>query len=121
MQLDPTGTNYIQPDILLGAVMFTLLLSLVPVVAGEIFGDIRSGEDYLAEVPIQLVCGETTVEGATDEAGSFRLKTKGSGKCKLTVTWKEQTPSVDVVVFSRPTRYRFMIEEHGGKFVLKRV
>lgn len=101
--------------------MFAWLIPLIPLMAGEIFGDIRSGEDFLAEVPVQLVCGADTVEVNTDKAGSFRLKTKGSGKCKLTVTWKDQSPSIDVVVFARPTRYRFMIAEHEGKFVLKRV
>jgi len=101
--------------------MFAWLITLAPLLAGEIFGDIRAGEDFLAEVPVQLVCGETKVAGTTDKAGSFRLKTTGSGRCKLTVTWKTQSPSVDVVVFERPTRYRFMIEEHDGKFVLKRV
>jgi hypothetical protein len=101
--------------------MLPLLISLAPLVTGEIFGDIRSGDDYLAEVPVQLVCGADTVEATTDKAGSFRLKTKGSGKCKLTVTWKEQSPTIDVVVFARPTRYRFIIEEREAKLVLKRV
>jgi len=101
--------------------MLPMLLSLLPLVTGEIFGDIRAGDEYLVEVPVQLVCGEDTVEAATDKEGSFRLKTKGSGKCTLTVTWKKQSPTIDVVVFARPTRYRFVIEEHDGKFVLKRV
>lgn len=101
--------------------MLSLLVSLVPLMTGEIFGDIRSGDEYLAEVPVKLVCGEDTTEGATDKAGSFRLKTKGSGKCTLTVTWKEQSPSIAVVVFERPTRYRFVVEEKEGKLVLKRV
>ena len=61
------------------------------------------------------------VEAATDKAGSFRLKTAGSGKCTLTVTYKKQSPSVDVVVFERPTKYRFIVEEAAGKLVLKRV
>ena len=88
---------------------------------GEIFGDIRSGETYLAEVPVVLTCGAEKVDGTTDKQGSFRLKTSGSGKCTLTVTWNKQSPSVDVVVFERPTRYRFVVEEVGGKLVLKRV
>ncbi len=101
--------------------MFASLIALTPLLAGEISGDLRLGEEYLTKVPIELVCGETKVEGTTDKAGSFRLKTTGSGKCKLTVTWKDQSPSIDVVVFARPTRYRFILEEHEGKFVLKRV
>lgn len=102
--------------------MFAWLMSLVALAPpGEIFGDIRSGETYLAEVPIVLTCGSEKVEGTTDKEGSFRLKSTASGKCKLTVTWKEQSPSIDVVVFERATRYRFIVEEAGGKLVLKRV
>ena len=102
--------------------MLPLFIALAASAApGEIFGDIRSGETYLAEVPVVLTCGEEKVEGTTDEKGSFRLKSTASGKCKLTVTWKEQSPSVDVVVFERATRYRFIVEEAGGKLVLKRV
>lgn len=95
------------------------LLAVVP--PGEIFGDIRQGETYLADVPIVLTCGSEKVGGTTDKQGSFRLKTTGAGKCTLTVTWNKQSPSVDVVVFASPTRYRLIVEEVGGKFVLKRV
>ncbi|HKP29197.1 MAG TPA: hypothetical protein VJU15_07325 [Gemmatimonadales bacterium] len=102
--------------------MFPLLVSLVAFApTGEIFGDIREGETYLAEVPVVLACGAEKVDGTTDKQGSFRLKTAGSGKCTLTLTWKKQSPSVDVVVFERPTRYRLIVEEVGGKLVLKRV
>jgi hypothetical protein len=87
--------------------MFPLLVSLVTFAApGEIFGDIRQGETYLAEVPVVLTCGAEKVDGKTDKQGSFRLKTTGAGKCTLSVTVNKQSPSV---------------EEVGGKLVLKRV
>jgi hypothetical protein len=102
--------------------MFPLWISLAALTApGEIFGDIREGETYLGEVPVVLACGTEKVEGTTDAKGSFRLKSTASGKCTLTVTWKKQSPSVDVVVFERPTRYRFVVEEVEGKLTLKRV
>jgi hypothetical protein len=102
--------------------MFAWLISLLAIAPpGEIFGDIRSGETYLAEVPVVLTCGTEKVNGTTDKQGSFKLKSTGSGKCTLTVTWKEQSPSVEVVVFERATKYRFIVEEAGGKLVLKRV
>jgi hypothetical protein len=37
------------------------------------------------------------------------------------VTWKDQKPTVEVVVFDQPTRYRFVLEDQKGTFVLKRV
>jgi len=104
--------------------MFRILLSILTVMAGvnagEIFGDLRLGDQYLADVKLQLKCGEQTVEGTTDKAGSFRLAVKGSGPCALTVTYKEQKSSVNVVVFEQPARYRLLLEEKDGKYVLKR-
>jgi hypothetical protein len=98
--------------------VFATLLSASPV--GEIFGDLRLGEKYLSNVPLQLKCGDETVDTKTDDAGSFRLRVKTNGECKLTVSYSGQRPSLNVVVFEKPTRYRFVLEEKGGKFVLKR-
>lgn len=101
--------------------MMILLLSLISLPPGEIFGDIKSGDDYLSEAAITLTCGADTVTAKTDSAGSFRLRTKATGKCRLGVAWKEQAPAIDVVVFERPTRYRLVLEEKDGKYVLKRI
>ena len=101
--------------------MFTLLIGLAPLMAGEIFGDVRMGETYVADVPIKLTCGADVVEGKTDNTGSYRVRTKASGKCQLQVTYKDQKPTVEVVVFEQPTRYRLMLEDQKGTFVLKRV
>ena len=101
--------------------MLAVLMTVARLATGEIFGDVRSGEQYLADVPVQLTCGAETVEVKTDKSGSYRLKSKASGKCRLQVTWKAQSPSVDVVVFEKPTRYRLVLEEQNGKLVLKRV
>ena len=101
--------------------MLTWLIALAPLVSGEISGDLRSGGAYLPDVPLVLTCGAETVKGQTDKSGSFRLRAKSTGKCRLQVTWKEQSPAVDIVVFEQPSRYRLVLEEHGGKYVLKRV
>lgn len=98
-----------------------LLAALTLAAPGEIFGDIRSGDTYLADVGLTLTCGDETVRGRTDSSGSFRLRTTATGRCRLTLSWKDQSPSVDVVVFARPTRYRFVVEEQDGALVLKRV
>ncbi len=99
--------------------MLILLWSLL-LPPGEIFGDIKLGDDYLSDAAITLTCGPEKVAATTDSAGSFRLKTKATGKCRLEVAWKDQTPAVDVVVFARPTRYRLVLEEKEGKYVLRR-
>jgi hypothetical protein len=104
------------------ALIGTLGGSLAPATpAGEIFGDVRMGEKYLADVPVQLTCGDETVKGKTDQAGSFRLAAKAAGKCTFSVTYSEKTTSVDIVVFEKPSRYRLVLEAKDGGYVLKRV
>ncbi len=101
--------------------MLALLLTLMPLAAGEIYGDLRAGDAYLADVPLTLTCGADTATAKTDKEGSFRIRTSGSGKCTLSTTYKNQSASVEVVVFERPTRYRLLLEQVDGKWVLKRV
>jgi hypothetical protein len=88
---------------------------------GEIFGDVRLGDKYLADAQVQLKCGEEVAKAKTDSSGSFRLSVKGTGKCALSITHQNQTPSIDVVVFDKPARYRLVLELKDGAYVVKRV
>lgn len=93
----------------------------LPTSFGEVFGDLRLGDKYLAETPIQLTCGTDTTRGNTDAEGSFRLSVAGSGKCTITVTHGGKDASLSVVVFDKPARYRLVLEPKDGAYVLKRV
>jgi hypothetical protein len=97
------------------------LLALASLLRGEIYGDLRMGDKFVADAKLTLKCGAESVEGVTDKTGSFRLTVKGSGKCTLTVNYEKQSPSLDVVLFDQPARYRFVLEQADGKYVLKRV
>ena len=88
---------------------------------GEVFGDVRVGEDYVKEAAVELKCGDEVVKGKTDASGSYRLTAKGSGKCSISVTHDGQTPSVEVVVFEKASRYRLVLEKKGETWTLKRV
>lgn len=104
--------------------MLTLLLTSLSLAAapfGGIYGDLRLGDKYLADVKVTLTCGEATAEATTDVNGSFRLTVQGEGKCRVGVSYEGQTPSVEVVVFAKPARYRLVLERAEGKYVLKRV
>jgi hypothetical protein len=100
--------------------VFTLF-ALGLLARGEIYGDLRIGDKYVADTRLTLTCGTESAEATTDKQGSFRITVKGSGKCKLTAAYDKQTPSVDVVLFDQPARYRFVLELADGKYVLKRV
>lgn len=88
---------------------------------GEIYGDLRLGDKYVADTKLTLTCGTESADATTDKQGSFRITVKGSGKCKVTAAYEKQTPSVEVVLFDQPARYRFVLELVEGKYVLKRV
>jgi hypothetical protein len=98
-----------------------LMAALHPIERGEIFGDIRAGDAYVADAAVQITCGAESAKGITDRSGSFRLKVGASGKCKFSVTQNKQTATIDVVLFDQPSRYRFVLEVVDGKPVLKRV
>ena len=89
--------------------------------AGSIFGDVRLGDKYLPELSLTLKCGTESVEGKTDQAGSFRLAVKSGGRCTLGVSYEGQTAALDVVVFDKPAQYRLMLELKDGKYTLRRV
>ena len=101
--------------------LLTLLLGLVTLPPGEIFGDVKLGADYVVDATVKLTCGADVAEAKTDKSGSYRIHSKSGGKCSVAVAYKGQTAAVDVVVFERPTRYRLVLEEKDGKYTLKRV
>lgn len=88
---------------------------------GEVFGDVRVGEDYVKEAAVELKCGDEVVKGKTDANGSYRLTAKANGKCTIGVTHDGQTPTVEVVVFEKAARYRLVLEKKGEAWTLRRV
>lgn len=101
--------------------LMALLMTAVPAARGEIFGDLRMGDKYVADAKLTLTCGTESASGTTDKSGSFRLKVSGSGKCQVKVEYDKQASSIDVVLFDQATRYRLVLEQADGKYVLKRV
>ncbi len=96
-------------------------LSLAYPAFGEISGDLRLGDKYLAAAKVELACGEKAASAVTDSLGTFRLAVAGTGKCTVTVTHDKQTASLPIVVFDKPSRYRLVLELKDGKYALKRV
>ena len=88
---------------------------------GEVFGDLRIGDDYVKEAALELKCGDEVVKAKTDSTGSYRLAAKASGKCSISVTHEGHTASVDVVVFEKAQRYRLVLEKKGDTWILRRV
>jgi hypothetical protein len=121
VQVGVKPPDYISLVFVRSVVMLSLLLATTLLVPGEIFGDVRVGETFVADADVKLTCGAEVATGKTDKSGSFRIKSKSNGKCSVAITYQGQSPSVDIVVFERPTRYRLVLEQKDGKYTLKRV
>lgn len=101
--------------------MLSLLLFSALFARGEIYGDLRMGDKYLADAKIQLTCGSETSETITDAKGSFRLRVKASGKCQVKVIHGPHNAALEVVLFDKPAQYRLLLEDKDGKTTLKQL
>ena len=103
-----------KPLLVLGAIALTASV-------GEVFGDVRVGEAYVKDAALEMKCGTEVIKSKTDSTGSYRLAAKANGKCTISITHDGQTPTVEVVVFEKPSRYRLVLEKKGDTWTLKRV
>ena len=74
--------------------MYSLLMALTALTTpalGEIFGDLRLDDKYLAATKLELTCGDQVASTVTDSLGTFRLAVKGNGKCTVSVTHVRQS------------------------------
>lgn len=101
--------------------LMVVLSALAYPAFGEISGDLRLGDKYLAAAKVELACGAKGTAAVTDSLGTFRLAVAGTGKCLVTVTHDKQTATLSIVVFDKPSRYRLVLELKDGKYALKRV
>ena len=100
---------------------FALGFILAASPAAEVYGDLRVGDRYVADAAIELKCGTEVVKSKTDQAGSFRISARSMGKCTIAVTHEGQSPSVEVVLFEKPARYRLLLEKKDDNWILRRV
>lgn len=112
-----------------------VLLPLSQLLAGRIFGDIKTGDKPVAEgVKITISAPLKAAEAgkpaptpvvvdssAADKFGAYRLNVKEEGKCILTVHIDKQTPTLEVFSYANATRYDLVLEkDKDGKYALKR-
>jgi hypothetical protein len=102
-------------------VVCLLLLSATTALAGEIFGTLSEGTKALdAGVKLDIAIAGKTYAGETDKYGSYRVIVKEKGKCTLTVHYKNQLPSFQLVSYDKATRYDLILEAKDGTYSLRR-
>ncbi|MEO6326028.1 MAG: hypothetical protein ABIT01_03345 [Thermoanaerobaculia bacterium] len=99
-----------------------LAIAAIPTAAaaGEIYGTIKDQGKLVKEgVPVTMACGATSVPGATDKNGAYRLFASAEGKCTLTVKMGSESPAAVVHSYAESARYNFHLEKKDGKYTLK--
>jgi len=90
--------------------------------AAQIYGTLRESDRPVeANVPVAVVCGNSSYPVKTDGYGSYKLHAKEQGKCTLTVTFRGQTPKTTIESFNDPAHYDFdLIRQPDGLYHLQR-
>lgn len=69
---------------------------------------------------MKLDCAGTTASGATDEFGSYSVKTATGGDCRLTLDYRKSSPSLKVTLYEKPIRYDLVVKDEAGKITVAR-
>jgi hypothetical protein len=115
----------------LPAALVLVALAASQAAAGRIFGDIKiDGKPVPAGVLVTLQPvlkadakgkGEGPIDSTqTDKVGSYKFMVKDEGKCKLTVVYEKQSPSLEVFSSKEATRYDLILAKKDDKLELRR-
>ncbi len=89
--------------------------------AGEIYGTIKeNGKPVQKDVKLEVTASQKTFSAATDNYGSYRIILPAKGKYPLTVQYKQQALTLEVVSYDKSTRYDLLIENKAGKYSIRR-
>src|SRR5437870_4212795 len=89
--------------------------------AGEIFGTIKvDGKRVGKGVKLEITSAQKACSVQTDSYGSFRCFLQEKGKCKLTVHYEKDSPSLEIFSYAGSTRYDVILEKKDGHYVLRR-
>ena len=93
-----------------------------PVLAGEVYGKIVEGSTSVGEAAtVAAKCGEKAYPAVkTDKSGSYRMVLAETGKCTMTVTYKQQAASLDIASYDDAVQVDLVLEMKDGKLLVRR-
>ncbi|HET6373341.1 MAG TPA: hypothetical protein VFG76_08540 [Candidatus Polarisedimenticolia bacterium] len=106
-----------------------LLLALVVLLsarslasAGEVYGRINEGASPVGEpATLEVTCGAKTYPAVkTDKSGSYRIVLAETGKCSMTVTYKQQSASLGIASYDDAVQIDLIVEIKDGKLAVRR-
>ena len=89
----------------IGSLIVLLIATPSLAMAGEVFGKIVEGSASVGEAAsVEVKCGEKTYPAQkTDKSGSYHVVVAESGKCTLTVSYKNQSASLGIASYGIDT------------------
>jgi hypothetical protein len=90
--------------------------------AGEIFGKVVEGASSVGEAAAVVAkCGDKTYPAIkTDKTGSYRLVLAETGKCSMTVSYKQKSASLDIASYDDAVQVDLVLEIKDGKLSVRR-
>ena len=90
--------------------------------AGEVYGKILDGTASVGEgATVEAKCGAKAYPAAkTDKAGSYHLVLAETGKCTMTIKYKQQSASLEIASYDDAVQYDLVLETKDGKLSARR-
>src|ERR1700730_5667042 len=97
--------------------LVTLCLTVASTAAAaEIHGTVsENGKPLPQGVAVKLECAGASASTATDQFGSYSVRAAARGDCRLTLSYKGSSPSLNVTLYEKPSRYDLVVKEESGK------
>ena len=101
-------------------VMFLSAWSFVS--AGEIYGKIAEGSTPVGEAAaVQVTCGAKAYPDVrSDKTGSYRMVLAETGKCTMTVKYKQQSASLEIASYDDAVQIDLVVVMKDGKLSVRR-
>lgn len=97
------------------------ILASAPALAGEVFGKIVEGNASVGgAATVEAKCGSKVYPPVKTDKGSYHLVLAESGKCTMTVTFKEKSASLEIASYDDPVQVDLALEIKDGKLTARR-
>jgi hypothetical protein len=92
------------------------------VTSGEVYGKIVEGASSVGDAAtVAAKCGDKGYPAVkTDKTGSFRMVLAETGKCTLTVNYKQQSASLDIASYDDAAQVDLVVTMNDGKLSVRR-
>jgi hypothetical protein len=90
--------------------------------AGEVYGKIVEGASPVGEAAaVEAKCGAKTYAAVkTDKTGSYRMVLAETGKCTMTVSYKQQSASLEIASYDEAVQVDIVVAMKDGKLSVRR-